>query len=101
MLAYYLDPVDYSGNTDIWATQVGSGQPLNLTADHAGADAFPSYSPDGRQIAFRSSRDGGGYFVMPALGGPPRKIVAESVLAPATRPQWSLRREATRLRGPR
>ena len=28
MLAYYLDPVDYSGNTDIWATQVGSGQPL-------------------------------------------------------------------------
>ncbi len=89
MLAYYLDPVDYSGNTDIWVTQVGSGQPLNLTADHAGADAFPSYSPDGRQIAFWSSRDGGGYFVMPALGGPPRKIVAESALMPATRPQWS------------
>jgi Tol biopolymer transport system component len=89
MLAYYLDPVDYSGNTDIWATQVGSGQPLNLTSDHAGADAFPSYSPDGRQIAFWSSRDGGGYFVMPALGGPPRKIIAESALLPATRPQWS------------
>jgi Tol biopolymer transport system component len=89
MLAYYLDPVDYSGNTDIWATQVGSGQPLNLTADHAGADAFPSYSPDGRQIAFWSSRDGGGYFVMPALGGPPRRIVADSGLGSATRPQWS------------
>ena len=101
MLAYYLDPVDYSGNTDIWATQVGSGQPLNLTADHAGADAFPSYSPDGRQIAFWSSRDGGGYFVMPALGGPPRKIVAESALMAGDEAPMVLRREATRLRGPR
>jgi TolB protein len=90
MLAYHLDPVDYAGNTDIWVTQPGSGHALNLTADHPGADGFPSYSPDGRQIAFWSSRDGGGYFVMPALGGAPRKILEEPAEFPeATRPQWS------------
>jgi Tol biopolymer transport system component len=88
MLAYHLDPVDYSGNSDIWVTQPGSGSPLNLTADYPGADKYPSYSPDGRQIAFWSSRDGGGYFVMPALGGPPRKVLAGSRFG-FSRPEWS------------
>ena len=36
-----------------------------------GMTSTPSWSPDGRWIAFWSSRNGGGYFVMPALGGAP------------------------------
>lgn len=31
-----------SGNLDIWVTQVGSGQPVNRTADYSGVDQFPS-----------------------------------------------------------
>jgi len=80
-----------SGNRDIWVTQVTGGLPVNLTADHLGTDMSPSWSPDGSQIAFWSDRDGGGIFVMSALGGIPRKII--SVMSSPTGffgyPQWS------------
>ena len=38
---------------------------------------------------------------MPALGGPPRRIVADSGLRPATRPRWSSDGKRAGLRGPR
>lgn len=66
---------DQSGNKDLWVTQLGGGEPINLTAAHSGDDRWPSWSPDGRQIAFGSSRDGGGIFVMSAVGGQPRKLL--------------------------
>ena len=78
------------GNWDIWVMQVGGGAAINRTADHHGDDRFPVWSPDGRQIAFWSGRDGGGCFVMPALAGAPRKIATSSRLSSdASRPQWS------------
>jgi Tol biopolymer transport system component len=72
---------------DVWVTGIDGGQPLNRTSDHPGSDFSPSWSPDGKQIAFRSSRDGGGIFVTSPFSGAPRKIVDASNLRAA--PQWS------------
>ncbi len=78
---------DQTGNNDIWVMQVGSPA-VNRTADFPGGDEAPRLSPDGRQIAFWSARDGGGVFLMPTLGGSPRKIsIARADVAMA--PAWS------------
>jgi len=61
-------------NADIYVKLVGAGVPLRLTTD-PGDDLSPSWSPDGRFIAFvRLSKGGDGYYLVPALGGPERKL---------------------------
>jgi DNA-binding winged helix-turn-helix (wHTH) protein len=61
-------------NQDIYIKVVGVGAPLRLTT-HPAADQKPVWSSDGRHIAFvRLSEEGGGIFVIPALGGPERKV---------------------------
>ena len=94
-LAYGVNPAaDLSGvgtDWDIWITPIGSDHGLNRTSDFRDEFRYPVWSPDGRQLAAWSSRDGGGYFVMPALAGPVRKIVSFDPRDPVrpTPPQWS------------
>ncbi len=87
-LAYHSNQ---SGKWDIWVAQVGGGQPVNLTTDVAGNHLNPSWSPDGLQIAFGSFGRDGGYLVMSALGGSPRKVASVASLPGdgPSRPQWS------------
>ena len=65
-------------NEDIYVKVIGTEVPLRLTTNPA-PDRYPVWSPDGRQIAFaRASTKGSELFVMPALGGPERKIQSRS-----------------------
>jgi Tol biopolymer transport system component/DNA-binding winged helix-turn-helix (wHTH) protein len=59
---------------DLYVKTIGSERMIKLT-NHPSRWISPAWSPDGAQIAFaRSSPDNSGVFVVPALGGPERKL---------------------------
>jgi Tol biopolymer transport system component len=74
---------DRDGHTDVWVTQVGSGEFHNLTHGSAPGLANPSirtlaFSPDGSLVTFWLRRPGGAnggdisVWAVPTLGGEPR-----------------------------
>ena len=71
------------GSFDIWVRPVAGGEPLRLTSNPA-HDWQPSWAPDGASILFRSERDGGGIFRVPAFGGPEERLTSFGY-----RPRWS------------
>ena len=88
---------DRNGRYDIFLRQIGTSTDIALTDQ--GDNIQPAFSPDGRQIAFASSRAGGSeifypgfdqpmkggdIWVMPALGGTPRRIAKDGNF-----PSWS------------
>jgi len=76
---------DRAGNADIWVQPVAGGDPVQVTKSTA-ADTQPAWSPDGATIVFRSERDEGGLYLVPALGGAERLLVA---VADGIYPSWS------------
>ncbi|RUL89583.1 S9 family peptidase [Tautonia sociabilis] len=61
-LAFTAEPLKdhpWSTNTDIWTVPVAGGAPTNLTAANPAADAQPSFSPDGRFLAYLSQSRAG------------------------------------------
>jgi dipeptidyl aminopeptidase/acylaminoacyl peptidase len=78
----------YSGqgpeHQDIFMQSVGGQKPFNLTEDSGADDLQPAFSPDGEKIAFRSSREGGGLFVMGRTGEAVRRVTREGF-----NPSWS------------
>jgi Tol biopolymer transport system component len=75
LIAYASDRAS-GRDLDIWVQQSDGTTPLRLTDDPEDEHA-PDFSPDGKQIAFRSERGGGAIHLVPALGGPARVVVPE------------------------
>jgi Tol biopolymer transport system component/DNA-binding winged helix-turn-helix (wHTH) protein len=75
---------------DLYVQLVGGERPLRLTHTSSGFICCADWSPDGRKIAFgRCDDSGGGVFIVPALGGPERKLT--DVVCPfgdAGYPEW-------------
>ena len=62
------------GNTDLYMTDLGSGQHIRLTSAPS-IETAPSFSPDGSQIVFESDRSGTQQlYIMSTSGGEPRRI---------------------------
>jgi dipeptidyl aminopeptidase/acylaminoacyl peptidase len=63
-------------NSDLWIVPLAGGEPRRL-AGHEKSDTRGRFSPDGRRVAFVSTRDGGGQvFVVDLAGGEPRKATS-------------------------
>jgi Tol biopolymer transport system component len=82
------------GRSDIYVKLIGTGgPPLRLTTTDPASDYSPAWSPDGRFIAFRRdlSREKAAVMLIPALGGPERKIaeVFKSAFLPGPYLAWS------------
>jgi Tol biopolymer transport system component/DNA-binding winged helix-turn-helix (wHTH) protein len=76
---------------NLYVQLIGGSNPIQVTHDHIGFICCANWSPDGQQIAFgRCDDSGGGVFVIPALGGPERKLT--DVVCPrgnAGYPEWT------------
>ncbi len=73
-VAFAWSPEGLEDRFDLYVKVIGSETPLRLTTRPA-EWISPAWSPDGRTIAFaRMAREGGGVYVVPALGGPARKV---------------------------
>ena len=73
-----------NGNRDIYLQRVGGQPRINLTPDSPADDEEAEFSPDGERIVFRSSRDGGGLFVMGRTGEDVKRLTRAGF-----NPDWS------------
>ncbi len=71
----YVFAARSSDSYDIFLSRIGGKKTINLTENSGKDDIQPAFSPDGKLIAFRSEREGGGIFVMEETGENPRRVV--------------------------
>jgi len=83
MVAFTSGPM---GSTRIAVRQASGGRPIEITRNFPGIQRWPRWSPDGAQIAFFSE---GAIYIVPALGGVPRRIISGTPDASAYSPAWS------------
>jgi Tol biopolymer transport system component/DNA-binding winged helix-turn-helix (wHTH) protein len=90
VFAWNGDPESGSKGFDLYVKVIGSENFLRLT-HHPSERICPAWSPDGRQIAFnRISGADTGVYVVPALGGPERKLRSIRIPFESTAPiSWS------------
>ena len=70
---------------DIWIVPFAGGEPRQILGDPS-VDGYPHWSPDGRELAFQSSRGGAvAVWRMPAAGG----LATQVSKGPGNRPKWS------------
>src|SRR5690242_7276792 len=63
---------------DIWTAESSGGRAYPLTS-HVDLDSYPVFSPDGKWIAFSSTRSGNwDVYVVPATGGEARQLTFSS-----------------------
>jgi dipeptidyl aminopeptidase/acylaminoacyl peptidase len=63
-------------NKDVYLAPVAGGEPRRLTS-HPKSDGRPRFSPDGKRLAFLSTRDGSSQvYVLDLLGGEPVKATS-------------------------
>jgi Tol biopolymer transport system component len=70
-------------NWDIYVLRHATA-PINLTADSAQDDWQQEFSPDGKWLAFRSERNGGGIYIMNPNGGNVKRLTSAGF-----NPTWS------------
>ncbi len=76
---------DASGRRHIYMQSVGGQTPMPISGTASESDDDqPAFSPDGKRVAFWSSREGGGLFVMGRTGEAVRKVSPFGF-----RPAWS------------
>lgn len=83
------DLTDYQSHTDIWTVPVSGGEPRVFLTSPEGSNSAPVWSPDGRSVAFVSTRGGGSsqIWLVSATGGEARQLT--DVEGGASGPVWS------------
>lgn len=72
--AIHGDRIVFAAEEDLWQVGIDGGRAVRLTT-HAGAEAFPKFSPDGRWLAFSAEYGGNvDVYVMPGAGGVPQRL---------------------------
>jgi Tol biopolymer transport system component len=76
----FASPV--GGVAQVFLMLTSGGEPLQLTNDE-GDKSVDSFSPDGKEVYYGTSRGRDEVWAVPTLGGAPRSVVSANFVAPS------------------